>query len=266
MTNGSATPPRALVTGASSGIGEAFARELHRRGRRLVLVARREERLRRLADELGGPEVAVAVPRDLSPPGAAFELARDVAERGLQVDLLVNNAGIGHTGRFFEAAPEALDAIVDLNVRGALDVCRAFLPAMLERGSGALINVVSMSGFQPVPFLATYAASKAFLLSLTEALDTELAGSGVRIQALCPGLVQTEFQARAGTDRVAFNRSPMQAAAWVVQVSLDALGTGRLVVIPGRRDRFVVFAQRFLPRRLVRSVGAALFRPRSDDL
>jgi hypothetical protein len=257
------------VTGASSGIGEAFARELRRRGHPVILVARRAERLQRLAEELGGPQVARALARDLSAPGAAFELARDIAELGLQVELLVNNAGLGHTGRFFEAPCETLDAIVELNVRAALDMCRAFLPPMIGRRSGSVINVVSMSAFQPVPFLATYAASKAFLLSLTEALASELAGSGVRIQALCPGLVPTEFQARAGTDRVAFNRSPPQAPAWVAQVSLDALGSGRLVVIPGWRDRLVVAALRFVPRRLVRRVAAALFEPpacaRADD-
>lgn len=261
----SATEPGlALVTGASSGIGEAFARELRRRGFRLVLVARRAERLARLADELGGPQAAHAVTCDLSAPGAAFVLAREVAARGLEADLVVNNAGIGHTGRFTEASPETLDAIVDLNVRAAQDVCRAFLPPMAGRGSGALINVVSMSAFQPVPYLATYAASKAFLLSLTEALATELAGTGVRIQALCPGLVPTEFQARAGTDRVAFDRSPKQSPAWVARVSLDALGSGRVVVIPGFRDRLAVVAQRFAPRELVLRVGAALFRPRGE--
>jgi hypothetical protein len=269
LTESAKEPGLAVVTGASSGIGEAFARELRRRGFRLVLVARRPERLARLADELGGPQAAHAVACDLSASGAAFVLAREVAARGLKADLVVNNAGIGHTGRFIEAPPETLGAVVDLDVRAAQDVCRAFLPAMVERGSGTLINVVSMSAFQPVPYLATYAASKAFLLSLTEALATELAGTGVRVQALCPGLVPTEFQARAGTDRVPFNRSPKQSPAWVARVSLDALEHGRLVVIPGWRDRLSVFAQRFAPRGMARRVGAALFRPqagRADEM
>lgn len=255
----------ALVSGASSGIGEAFARELRRRGRRLILVARREDRLRRLASELGGPEAAVVFACDLAVPNAAFRLARDVAEQGHHVELLVNNAGAGHTGRFATAPAETLSALVELNARAAMDMCRAFLPPMLERRRGSVINVVSMSAFQPVPFLAAYAASKAFLLSLTEALGSELAGSGVRIQALCPGLVPTEFQARAGTDRVAFNRSPVQRPEWVVQVSLDALSGGRLVVIPGWRDRLAVLAQRFVPRRLARTVAAGLFRPAGES-
>jgi len=259
------TAARALVTGASSGIGEAFARDLRRRGHALVLVARREQRLRALAQELGGGDAALALPVDLAEPGAAFALSAELGRRGLDVDLLVNNAGVGHTGRFAEAPAEALAAILDLNVRAVLEMCRAFLPGMIARRRGALINVVSMSAFQPVPFLATYAASKAFLLSLTESLGHELAGSGVKVQALCPGLVPTEFQALAGTDRVAFNRSPTQPAEWVARVSLDSLARGRLVVIPGWRDRLGVLAQRLLPRRLVRGVAASLFRPADSE-
>jgi len=251
----------ALVTGASSGIGEAFARELRRRGEKLILVARREQRLRALAAALGGETVARALSCDLSEPGAASRLADRVANERLEVDLLVNNAGRGCSGSLERTPPEVLDALVALNVTATMDMCRAFLPAMVRRGRGSLINVVSMSAFQPVPFLGAYAASKAFLLSLTEALATELAGTGVRIQALCPGLVPTEFQASAGTDRVPFNRSPKQTAAFVACASLDALGSGKVVVIPGSRDRLAVFAQRFLPRRLVREVAARLFRP-----
>jgi short-subunit dehydrogenase len=133
---------------------------------------------------------------------------------------------------------------------------------MRQRGGGAIINVCSMSAFQPVPFLATYAASKAFVLSLTESLAEELAGTGVRVQALCPGLVPTEFQENAGTDKVRFNDSPPQTADLVVEASLRALEAGEQIVIPGISDRLGVQLQRLLPRVLVRRIAAALFRPK----
>ena len=154
--------------------------------------------------------------------------------------------------------------ILAVDVRAAVELTRACLPGMLERGSGAVINVASMSAFQAVPFLASYAASKAFLLSFSESLAFELQGSGVRVQALCPGLVQTEFQRSAGTDRVAFDRTRPQTPEFVAEASLRGLEAGRLLVIPGWRDRATVGLQRLLPRALVRRAAAELFRPRPD--
>ena len=146
--------------------------------------------------------------------------------------------------------------------RGAALRClRMSEPLRLGRGRGALVNVVSMSAFQPVPFLASYAASKAYLLSFSEALAEELRGSGVHVQALCPGLVHTEFQARAGTDKVRFNRAPAMTPAFVAEASLRALASRQVVVVPGWRDRVLVQLQRFVPRALVRRSAAALFRP-----
>jgi uncharacterized protein len=255
---------RALVTGASSGIGMAFARALRARGHRLVLVARRADRLQALAQELGGPEHAGVLALDLAARDAGEQLAAEVAAHGWSVDLLVNNAGLGHTGPFHEAPPDRLLAVVDVNVRAAVDVARRFLPPMVERRRGALINVVSMSAFQPVPFLAAYAASKAFLLSFTESLAVELRGTGVAVQALCPGNIPTEFQAVAGTDRVRFNRTPATPAEDVARASLEALDRGKLVVIPGLKDRLSVRLQPFLPRSLVRRVAGELFRPQPD--
>lgn len=253
--------PRALVTGASSGIGAAFARALAARGRPLVLVARRRDRLERLAVELGGAEAAVALPFDLAQEGAAGRLRDEVERLGLTVGLLVNNAGLGTTGPFASEPPATTAEILAVDVRAAVELTRAFLPGMLARGSGAVVNVVSMSAFQPVPFLATYAASKSFLLSFTESLSEELRGTGVRVQALCPGLVKTEFQRRAGTDKVAFDRTKPQAAELVVEASLRGLEAGRILVIPGWRDRVLVALQRLLPRALVRRAAAQLFRP-----
>jgi short-subunit dehydrogenase len=254
-----ASHPRAVVTGASSGIGEAFARGLAARGRRLVLVARRGDRLADLARELGGDPLAITL--DLARPGADEELAAQVSAAGIEVDLLVNNAGVGHTGHFQEEPPERLLGMVDLNVRSVVALTRRFLPAMVERRRGAIVNVVSMSAFQPVPFLATYAATKAFVLSLTEALAIELEGTGVKVQALCPGNIPTEFQRVAGTEGVAFTRTPSMSAAAVAEASLRALERGTVVVVPGARDRFMVALQRFAPRPLVVRIAAGLFRP-----
>jgi short-subunit dehydrogenase len=250
------------VTGASSGIGAAFARALRARGRRLVLAARRVDRLRRLADELGGDETVAVVPVDLAERGAGTRLQQELQARGLRVDLLVNDAGLGHTGRFWEAPRDRLLEVVDVNARAVVELTHAFLPAMIERKGGEIINVASMSAFQPVPYLAVYAASKAFVLSFTEALATELTGTGVYVQALCPGNVPTEFQATAGTDRVAYDRTPGMSPEAVVAASLAALDERRLTVVPRLRDRLTVAAQALVPRSLVRQAAAALFRPR----
>jgi len=224
-----------------------------------VLVARRGDRLARLARELGGDALAITL--DLAQPGAEEELAAQVSAAGLEVDLLVNNAGVGHTGRFQEEPPDRLQGMVDLNVRAVVALTRRFLPAMVARRRGAIINVVSMSAFQPVPYLATYAATKAFVLSLTEALATELEGTGVKVQALCPGNIPTEFQQVAGTEHAAFTRTPPMSAAAVAEASLRALDRGQVVVIPGTRDRVMVALSRFAPRSLVLRIAAGLFRP-----
>lgn len=254
--------PWALVTGASSGIGAAFARALVARGERVVVVARRIERLRELQQELGGAGRVDVVALDLAAADGPGRLEAELRGRGREIDLLVNNAGRGDTGRFVERPLEASLGVVDLNVRTAVEMCRRWLPAMVQRGRGRLINVVSMSAFQPVPFFAAYAASKAFLLSFTESLAGELEGTGVRVQALCPGNIRTEFQQVAGTDKVLFDRTPASSPEEVVAASLAALEKGTLVVVPGFQNRLTVAAQSLVPRRLSRRLAGELFRPR----
>ena len=224
-------------------------------------MARRADRLARLAAELGGEEAVLAVSLDLARLDAAESLRRQLDDRGIGVRLLVNNAGVGYSGRVYEQAPERLRAMIDLDVRAVVELTRAFLPGMIARGSGAVLNVVSMSAFQPVPFLAVYAASKAFVLSLTESMATELEGTGVTVQALCPGNIPTEFQGVAGTTDVKFNRTPATTPREVVEASLAALDRRKLLVIPAVRDRITVGAQRFVPRSWVRRAAGELFRP-----
>jgi short-subunit dehydrogenase len=267
MTPGGVAPPgedlRGLVTGASSGIGLAFARALRARGEKLVLVARRGDRLKEVSQELGGEAVATPIILDLASPKAPGELEAEVRARGFVVDLLVNNAGLGAGGIFHATPVEKSLEMVALNVRALVELTRRFVAGMVQRRRGRIINVASMAAFQPVPFLGVYAASKSFVLSFTESLATELKGTGVVVQALCPGNVPTEFQEVAQTKGLLYDRfSPRMSPEGVVKVSLEALAAGRLVVVPGFQNRVSLVFMSLVPRSLVRRVAGELFRQR----
>ena len=259
-------PPdlRALVTGASSGIGAAYARGLRARGERVVLVARRADRLQSLARELGGDPHAVVLPLDLAGPGSAESLRADLEGRGIAVDVLVNNAGLGNTAPFEAQRLESIRAMLDVNVRALVELTHAFLPGMRARGRGRIVNVASNAAFQPVPYLTVYAATKSFVLSFTEGLAEELRGTGVRVQALCPGITGTEFLEVAGTHRgLLVTRMPMMTAARVVETSLRGLDAGRVRVVAGWTNRLLGFVvQRLAPRGMARRVAGELYRPR----
>ena len=253
-------PDTALVTGASSGIGEQFARALASRGNELILVARRRERLEGLASEL--PTRAEVVECDLASDAAS--LPAKVAELGMEVDLLVNNAGFGSWGRFLEQDPEQEARQVRLNCEAVVRLSRAFLPAMVERGRGGVIVVASSAGMQPIPYQSVYAATKAFALSFTEALHTELHGSGVRVLAVNPGPVPTEWQAVAGhgeSDSAGVVPGAIDASQ-VVTESLAAYDAGRRSVIPGRTIRWLLRSTKFSPRPLQLRVTERLYRPK----
>lgn len=239
----------------------AFARALHGRGERLVLVARRVDRLEALAAELGGRHEVI--PADLAASGAALRLRAEVEARGLAVDLLVNNAGLGHTKPFAEQPIETVRNMIDVNVSALVELTRAFLPGMASRGRGRIVNVASNAAFQPVPYLTVYAATKSFVLSFSEGLAEELHGTGVRIQALCPGVTATEFLDVAGTQRgLLVNRLPMLTADQVVRASLAGLDAGRVRVVAGLSNRLLGFVvERLAPHALSRRVAAMLYRP-----
>lgn len=252
---------RALVTGASVGIGRAFAERLAREQYDLVLVARDADRLEALAERLGAerPVEARVLSADLTDPAGLARVERELRER--TPDLLVNNAGFGTVGRFAELDVDAEEREVRLNVIAPLRLTHAALAAMVERGHGAVINVSSLAGEAASPFTATYAATKAFVTSFTEALSEELRGSGVRVQALLPGLTRTEFQRRAGIDTGAIPGIAWMEPEAVVDASLAALERGEVTCIPGVANRMLAPLQRLLPRALVRRVvGAALAR------
>ncbi len=255
----------ALVTGASSGIGAAFARALHLRGERLILVARRADRLTALAKELGRDHVVVAA--DLAADGAAERVRREIESRGLAVDLLVNNAGLGHTCAF-EAQPiETVRQMIDVNVRALVELTHEILPGMRGRGRGRIVNVASNAAFQPVPYLTIYAATKSFVLSFSEGLAEELRGTGVQVQALCPGITATEFLEVAQTHRgLLVTRMPMMTPEQVVRASLAGLDSGQIRVVAGLPNRVLGFVvQRLAPRALARRVAARLYRPQAGS-
>ncbi len=220
----------ALVTGASAGLGVEFARELSKRGHSIVLVARRKERLEELAAELGN---ARALALDLSKANAAPKLMADIEANGEVVDLLVNNAGFGLIGPFAELDAKLERQMIDLNVGTLTDLCRAVAPTMIKRTSGGIINVASTAAFQPGPKMAVYFATKAFVLSLTEALHEELRPHGIKVTCLCPGPTRTEFGDVAGfSGNGMFDRIAMNAAE-VVEAGLDGLDSNRAVVVAG---------------------------------
>jgi short-subunit dehydrogenase len=240
-----------LITGASLGIGAVFARELRRRGANLVLVARSEQRLARLAAELGG---AVVIAQDLTEPGAARAVFDAVSARGLLIDVLINNAGFGHFGAFAEAPLETHRGQLDLNITSLVELTHAFLP-MLERQQGGVIQVASTAAFQPVPFMAVYAATKAFVLSFSEALWGEYQTRGVRVLALCPGATDTPFFARAGEAAAVGKKAQPEH---VVKLALRAFDGNRSHVIHGLNNYWTAQSSRFFPRAVTVKVARSV--------
>jgi hypothetical protein len=246
--------PVTLITGASAGLGAEFARQCAARGEALALVARRRDRLDALKAVLRG-EVAIFA-ADLALPGAAADLVRRIEAEGLTVATLINNAGFGLSGRFAEQAPERQSEMIALNIAALTELCRAVLPGMRERGQGGILNVASTAAFQPGPNMAVYYATKAYVLSLTEALHQELKGTRIKVSALCPGPTATEFfdvaqvtgmLPRMATDPVA-----------VVRKGLRGLNRNRAVSVPGFGNKAMSQSHRFMPRGAMRRIMARI--------
>ena len=249
----------ALITGASSGLGVEFARRFAARGSNLVLVARRVDRLEQLAAELrttAGVEVDV-VPADLGIPGAAAALHHEIAERGIRITSLVNNAGFGSHVAFDHADPARMTGEIQLNVLTLVELSRAFLPQLLQ-GRGALVTVASTAAYQPTPGMAVYGATKAFVLSFTEALWAEARGTGLRVLAVSPGSTKTEFFDVVGTEAASVGRQ--QTAGQVIDTAFRELdrANGKPSVVSGVRNHLLALGTRLLSRRALAQTSARL--------
>lgn len=261
MNTAPTVPSTALVTGASSGLGTEFAAQLAARGHDLVLVARSRDRLEEVAEELRttyGVKTHVVV-QDLAQPHAGRAVARELADRAIPVDLLVNNAGFGTAGRFEEIAGERDHDMLMVNVVALVDLTHALLPGMLERGTGAVLNVGSTAGYQPSPYLSTYSASKTFVFNFSLALRQEYRGRGIRVTALCPGPVETRFFEVIGTRNAAVTGS-FTTPEPVVRSALRALDRDRAYVTPGLGNALMAHLTPRRPRTLVAWVGERICR------
>ncbi len=245
----------ALITGASAGLGREFARLAASDGHDVVLVARRKERLQELAAELERAHGvrSLVIDADLGDRSAARTIVEHLDAAGVVVDFLINNAGFGSHGPYAEADFARQSEMVDVNVRALMELCHRLLPGMLARRSGRILNVASLAGFVPGPYMATYYATKAFVLSFTEALAAELRGTGVTATASCPGPVATEFGAVANSDRSNLFRAGGAAAVSVAKHGYRAMLAGKVVAVPGFMNWLTTLIVRLAPRAAVRS-------------
>jgi short-subunit dehydrogenase len=250
----------ALITGASSGLGlelaQLFAADKHD----VVLVARRREQLEALATRLAAERGVVAgvISADLADPGAPQRIVDELKRRGTEIEFLVNNAGFGTTGRFVERDLLRELAMVQVNVTALVHLTGLLVPSMVARGSGRVLNLGSTAGFQPGPFMSVYYATKAFVNSFTEALAYELRGTGVSATVSCPGATATEFGRIAGNDRSPLFKMGAMSAAEVAAHAYKSMMSGKVVAIPGARNKFLIQGQRLMPRGAVRAVAARL--------
>ncbi len=254
-----------LITGASSGIGAAFARRLAALGRNVFLVARSEDKLITLCNELGRISNIRAqyLATDLSKSDSALNLVEETKKRGLNIDMLINNAGFGSMGDFAKLDIARELNMIDLNIKALVELTYRFLVPMRELKQGTIINVASTAGFQPVPFMATYAASKAFVLSFSEALWEENRAHGIHVMALCPGVTETNFFEAAQVDHPPMRTA--QTAEDVVATALRGLARQKSHVVSGWTNLLMVEAERFVPRSLVIRVAGKALRPKYGE-
>ena len=244
----------ALITGASSGIGEALARHFADKGFDLIITARRTEKLQQLAADLAGKVTVKVISGDLAKPKAVEKLLRDIADT--PIDVLVNNAGIAYPGKFQQQEYDDIFNLLSVNIVALTRLSHAILPSMIARGSGKILNVASVASFQPVPSMSIYAASKAFVLSLTESLSEELKGTGVSATALCPGLTDTDL-----VDDLQAGNVPqfmMSSVKDVAREGYDATMNNEVIRIPGLSNQAAIAWAKHQPRWLVRGLGGLL--------
>ena len=247
--------PATLITGASAGLGVEFAKQCAARGDEIILVARRKDRLNKLAAELGKAHVIAA---DLGKPNSPAKLLGEIKSRGLWVRTLINNAGFGLRGRFDALPLDRQLEMIDLNIRSLTNLTFVFIDDMRAHGGGSILNVASTAAFQPGPNMAVYFATKAYVLSFTEALHEEWKDRGIKVSALCPGPTRTEFGDVAGIKtRGSFDRLAMEAEP-VVRAGLEGLDRNQAIVIPGATNKIGAWSTRLAPRSTVRKIAGSL--------
>jgi len=254
----------ALITGASSGIGAEFARQLAAEGMDVVLVARRADRLTEqcAAIEKSYKVRATAIAKDLSQQGAPAAVFAETEQKGIEVDWLVNNAGFGTNGRFAELPLEREVEEINLNVTALVALAHLYLPGMIARGRGQIVNLGSVGSFVPTPYMAVYSATKAFILSFSEAIAGEVAGKGVGVLALCPGATKTEFQEVAGVTENVPEFTYMSAEA-VVRQAIAAAKSGKRTLVPGLMNKIMIGSTRLTPRKIMATVAGSMFAPKA---
>jgi short-subunit dehydrogenase len=259
----SATKARTLITGASAGIGAALADVFAGHGHDLILVARNREKLQARAIELErkhGVKIAWFT-EDLADPGGAARVHRTVSAEGLEVENLVNNAGVGLYGRFVNTDLDAELKMIQLNVTSVVELTKRFLPGMMQKQRGRILNVASTAAFVPGPWMSIYYATKAFVLSFSEAIDYELTTKGLTVTTLCPGPTESEFKVRAGSERSRLFEAFVMDAPTVARAGYDGMMKGKAVVIPGLRNKLIPVAARLIPRPMIAALSHRAARP-----
>lgn len=245
-----------LLTGASGGIGTAFAEEFAKAGQNLILIARSTEKLADLKQRLESTYSiqAETISADLSDPAAIEQIVQFTTDRGIAIDVLVNNAGFGDFGPFADCSWEKQNEMVQVNITALIHLTHCYLKPMIERGNGKILNVASTAAFQPGPLMSVYYASKAFVLSFSEALSVELKGTGVTVTVLCPGPTKTGFEAKAELgDSGLFKNLRVAAPQDVAAFGVDRLRRGKVIAVPGFLNRLIVFVSKLSPRAVVRN-------------
>ncbi len=254
----------ALITGASSGIGEEFARQVAALKIYVVLVARSMDKLNSLAKELSAQDIqAIPIECDLTQEDSIRALHREIENRGIGIDLLINNAGFGSYGDFSQSDWPNQSKMIDLNIRALVHLTNLFLPPMISKKHGAIVNISSLAGFQPVPYMSVYGATKAFVTSFSMALAAESRESGVRVISVCPGRTKTNFQVVSHSNRIRI-RSHNATARDVVRDALLALVRNRVFTIQGARNKTMYHIQRFFPKAWVLRVAHKVFKPKEN--
>jgi len=254
---------RTLITGASTGIGAALADVCAEHGHDLILVARRRDKLEAKAAEIErkfGVKVT-CVPEDLADPDGAGRIVDTVAAQGLEVEHLINNAGVGLYGKFASTDLDAELKMIQLNVTSVVALTKRVLPSMIQRGRGRILNVASTAAFVPGPWMSIYYATKAFVLSFSEAIDYELKPSGITVTTLCPGPTESEFKVRAGSQRSRLFEAFVMDAPTVARAGYDGMMNGKAVVVPGLRNKLIPVAARLIPRPMIATMSYRAARP-----